>query len=184
MENLKNMQECLIELAEHQIYCNTDKVDTKELGEVIDMIKDLSEATYYWTITESMNQQAQEETMYYNPYDREGSHRMMPTKRGGGHDVPVQDGGYGDRRWMMRRYDDGRVSWPVEHKDPKEGRSGERRKMYMDSKMYSDKNKQMQELENYMHELSMDVTDMIQDASAEEKAMLQQKLNTLAAKIK
>ena len=29
-------------------------VDAKELGEAVDMIKDLSEAIYYCTITESM----------------------------------------------------------------------------------------------------------------------------------
>ena len=31
-------------------------VDTKEMGEVIDMIKDLEEAIYYCTITEAMNE--------------------------------------------------------------------------------------------------------------------------------
>jgi hypothetical protein len=42
----------------------------------------------------------------------------------------------------------------------------------------------MKELEQYMQELSSDLTEMISDASMEEKQMLQQKLNMLAAKIK
>ena len=35
---------------------NLDEVDTKELGEAIDMIKDLEEAMYYCTITKAMEQ--------------------------------------------------------------------------------------------------------------------------------
>jgi hypothetical protein len=54
MENLKKMKECLIGVAENQVYGNIDKVNAEELGEVMDMIKDLSEAVYYCTITESM----------------------------------------------------------------------------------------------------------------------------------
>jgi hypothetical protein len=42
----------------------------------------------------------------------------------------------------------------------------------------------MRELEAYMQELTTDITDMIQDASPEEKLMLQQKISTLATKIK
>lgn len=69
-------------------------------------------------------------------------------------------------------------------RDPKEGRSGERRKMYMEGKGMKDKTHQIKELEAYMQELSTDLTEMIQDASPEEKQMLQQKISTLATKIK
>ena len=37
--------------------------------------------------------------------------------------------------------------------------------------------------ENYMHELTEDITEMIQDASPEEKQLLQKKLSTLATKV-
>ena len=69
-------------------------------------------------------------------------------------------------------------------KDPHEGKSGQRRKMYMDGKGVKDKTKQMQELEAYMQELANDMTEMIQDASPEEKMLLQNKISALAAKIK
>ena len=69
-------------------------------------------------------------------------------------------------------------------RDPREGRSADRRRMYMESKeMHQGKEKQMHELESYMQELSGDITDMIHDASPEERQMLQQKLNQLANKI-
>lgn len=52
-EKLKWMKDCLICAAENQM-CDLEEVDTKELGEVIDMIKDLEEAIYYSTVTEAM----------------------------------------------------------------------------------------------------------------------------------
>jgi hypothetical protein len=42
----------------------------------------------------------------------------------------------------------------------------------------------MQELDAYMQELTTDLVEMIQDASPEEKQMLQQKISALATKIK
>ena len=53
LEVLKNIETRL----ENCVYNQTDnlqKVDTRELGEAIDMIKDMSEAIYYQTITQSM----------------------------------------------------------------------------------------------------------------------------------
>ena len=42
----------------------------------------------------------------------------------------------------------------------------------------------MKELDRYMTELTHDIAEMIQDASPEEKSLLQQKIATLATKIK
>jgi hypothetical protein len=47
------MEEQLIAEAEKQFEC-LEQVCTKELGEVIDMIKDLKEAIYYETVTKAM----------------------------------------------------------------------------------------------------------------------------------
>jgi hypothetical protein len=54
MERLKEIQEKLIDCAHCQVSEHMEEVDTCELGEVIDMIKDISEAMYYWTVTEAM----------------------------------------------------------------------------------------------------------------------------------
>ena len=54
MERLKAMKETLVSAAQSQMG-NLAATDTKELGEVIDMIKDIEEATYYCTIIKSMN---------------------------------------------------------------------------------------------------------------------------------
>jgi pantothenate kinase-related protein Tda10 len=69
-------------------------------------------------------------------------------------------------------------------RDEKEGHSYENRRMYMEAKeMKKDKATQMRELEKYMQELSQDITDMISDASSDEKAYLEKKITALAAKI-
>jgi predicted regulator of amino acid metabolism with ACT domain len=55
VEQLKNIKENLISCVHTQMG-NLANVDAKELGEVIDMIKDIEEAIYYCTITESMQE--------------------------------------------------------------------------------------------------------------------------------
>ena len=53
MEQLKSMKHQLTSIVQEQL-SNTQNVDTKELGEAVDMIKDLAEAIYYCTIIEAM----------------------------------------------------------------------------------------------------------------------------------
>ena len=69
-------------------------------------------------------------------------------------------------------------------RDRREGKSSMSRKNYMESKeMHQPKTTQMRELEKYLQELSSDIVEMIQDASPEEKAFMEQKISALAAKI-
>ena len=69
-------------------------------------------------------------------------------------------------------------------RDRREGKSPMSRKSYMESKeMHQPKTTQMRELEKYLQELSSDIVEMIQDASPEEKAFMEQKISALAAKI-
>lgn len=52
---LKEMKEKLMCAIECEM-CDLSRVNTAELGEAIDMVKDLEEAIYYCTITEAMNE--------------------------------------------------------------------------------------------------------------------------------
>lgn len=65
MERLKHIQHKLIELVEMEVNENLEAVDTCELGEVIDMIKDLSEAIYYYTVTEAMEEKSAKEDAHH-----------------------------------------------------------------------------------------------------------------------
>lgn len=74
-------------------------------------------------------------------------------------------------------------------RDYREGRSGQSRRSYMETKearpgnSTEDKQVKTKELEKYMNELASDITEMIAGASAEEKTMLKTKMQTLMQKI-
>ena len=69
-------------------------------------------------------------------------------------------------------------------KDTREGRSGERRRAYMEAKRaHEDKAVHLKELESYAHELMNDVLEMIQEATIEERTTLKRKLLDLSNKI-
>lgn len=165
MERLKMMKEQLMSAIQGELG-NLSQADTKELGEAIDMIKDLSEAIYYCTVTEAM-QGNEKHSSSYRDMDKDKGRMYYDGNGSRGYD-----------NWNNRYY-------PVEsYRDYNEGRSPMTRKTYMERKMHGgDKNTQMRELDKYMHELSQDLAEMIEGASPEEKQMLQQKLNTLATKV-
>ena len=68
MERLKHMKETLMCAVESQMY-NLEDVEAEELGEVVDMIKDLEEAMYYCSVVKAMeeSEKPQHETMHYSP---------------------------------------------------------------------------------------------------------------------
>ena len=68
-DRLKHMKETLMCAVEAQL-SDLGEVDTKELGEAIDMIKDLEEAIYYCTVTEAMTSpQKIEKRDHHQGYD-------------------------------------------------------------------------------------------------------------------
>lgn len=69
MERLKHIQYKLIELVEIEVEEHLDGVDACELGEVVDMIKDISEAIYYCTITAAMEDKSVKEVPPQHPVE-------------------------------------------------------------------------------------------------------------------
>ena len=69
MERLKSMKNTLMGCVEGQL-AHLDSVDAQELGEAVDMIKDLEEAMYYHTIRKSMEENAQDERKMDRQYGR------------------------------------------------------------------------------------------------------------------
>lgn len=174
---LEHMKETLMHAVEMQL-CDLSEVDTKELGEAIDMIKDLEEAIYYCTVIEAMkksewdDEEEHTERMYYDGKRYKTPHDEWEYLEGRGHKTP----------WHENEYDD--EEGQEKHRDEREGRSPTSRRMYMEAKeMKKDKASQLRELEKYMQELSQDITEMITDASPEEKQYLEKKITTLAGKI-
>lgn len=191
MERLKAMKESLVSCVQAQICGGLKDVNAKELGEAVDMIKDLEEAMYYCTIIEAMEESEEtkeknghhQHQMYYPyryPYyrDMDKDYRKMY--------YPYDEMYYGESRvhpegGHIEKYN----RYPVEMRDHREGRSPIMRKSYMESKeLHKDTKVKMQELEKYMQELTQDIVEMIEGATPEEKQILQQKLATLTSKIK
>ena len=177
MHRLYDMKNCLISAAQSQMG-NLQDCNAEELGEVIDMIKDLEEAIYYCTITKAMNDKEENNPSQYRMYYKER----------GGHDYDNSSSYINYPR--IDKYNDKcnepyrEREFPLEMRDAREGRSPVRRRMYMESKeLHKDKVTAMKELEEYMQELSSDICEMIEDASPEEKQLLQKKIIALSNKI-
>ena len=171
IEKLKSIQECLASAAEAQVY-DLENVDAQELGEVIDIIKDIEETIYYCTVTKAMKEGVENhepEVMYYGGYRKE--HPSWKEKE-------VEDKTWDNNTIYMEK------EYPHAFEDPREGKSYRSRRMYMESKeSKQDKTIQMRELEKYLQELAQDITEMIEDASAEERQYLSKKISSLATKV-
>lgn len=224
-EELKKMKDQLVTCVQGQLG-DIAKADAHELGEAVDMIKDLAEAIYYCTITQSMEKAEEEKPSevnninYYttpvyqkmspeywppDPYkdtDRDRGYMYYPGGGNGGNGNGSRGGSNGGNsdgsgnsgtgmgtRGSVNYYP---MALPYEMKpdeypmrrDPREGKAAMRRRMYMEGKEnHSDTTSQLHELEAYLQELSSDITEMIKDASPEEKATLHQKMTTLASKL-
>lgn len=194
MDRLKHMKESLFNRIDAEIARGLDNVDTKELGEAIDMVKDLSEAMYYCSIVEAMEEREEESKIMekhysqtmgkYPPYQMSEGYNNGGRMNYDGNRMMYYDGnsnnGGGSRGYS------GWATYPqMEMRDYREGKSPITRRNYMESKeLKHDKTKQMQELDKYVQELTEDVLEMIHDATPEEKLSLSQKMTALANKIR
>lgn len=89
MHRLKEFMEKLEECAKCEFDKGIQNVDTKEMGEVIDMIKDCTEAMYYYSIVEAMKESEYGEDYdwegrkHYRGQRRDSKGRFMSGRRGG-----------------------------------------------------------------------------------------------------
>lgn len=226
IKNIHSIIERLSECVKCEVDKGIDQVDTKEMGEVADIIKDLCEAEYYAKISKAMDEaEYGEDYDYMGAYDeheRKGYRGQPRDSRGRYmsrrsytepmmmHD-DMREKDYMDGRMYYggstggntsnmggassgmsggssntgsRGYSEGGQMSSRMQRDGREGRSGESRRGYMESKETGkDKSEKMHELETYMKDLSEDVTEMIGGMSPEEKALMKNKMQTLMTKI-
>lgn len=71
IERIHQMLECLTAKAASELENGIENIDTKEFGEVVDMIKDLNEAEYKAVIVKSMKKADEEEEEYNKELLRE-----------------------------------------------------------------------------------------------------------------
>ena len=207
IERMHKMIECLTEKALCELEKGTENVDTCEMGQVVDMIKDLNEAEYKAVIVKAMKKADEEKEEYDKMLLRE-------LKEEYGEDA-------GRRFYDHYRYSDGRFapkghgtyrgySEPYYHMTPEMYRDMDRdthgrmyytetgmnesgydraKRNYTDTKEMhrgntpEDKKAKMQELERYAKSLTEDVVEMVSDMSDEEKNLLRTKMQILMQKI-
>lgn len=163
-ERLKHIKENIMSAIEGQV-CNIQEADCEELGEAIDMLKDLEEALYFCTITEAMEKTKKQpdnggrqnghqqymyysEPYYYNGYSNPGaSGYMMYAQDNRGSSGENSSSSSGNNSSSSSYYQE-----PMMIRDYREGRSPMSRKMYLEAKEHKGDNKtsQLKELERYM----------------------------------
>lgn len=236
------MVEKLTKCAEMEFEKGIENVNTKEMGEVVDIIKDLCEAEYYAKISKAMDESEYgEEYDEYGPMEdgRRGYRGQARSKTSGrymsrgdgrrsnrgrrGYDEPMGDyemtpemyrmyspeyyrdmdrmdgkmyysggssssgnmssqgGSMGGSQDGSRGYSDGR--------DSREGRSGQSRKSYIESKEMhksntpEDKEAKRKELDKWINDVTADIKELVGDMSNEEKTVLKAKIQSLHSSI-
>lgn len=216
IKRIHDMVEKLTKCTEMELEKGIENVDTEEMGEVVDMIKDLCEAEYYAKVSKAMDE-----------HDFDNAEEIMDEGRRGYRGQPRDSRG----RYMRRGYDemmympemyrdmdlmDGKMYYTSANRsqgsqgqsnggssmgsshsgsmgysdgmmrDSREGRSGQSRKGYVETKEMhkgnseEDKMAKKRELDKWMNDIGSDVKELVHDMTPEEKTMAKTKLTNLA----
>lgn len=211
IERIHKMIECLTEKALCELDKGIENVNTEEMGEAVDMIKDLCEAEYKAVIVKSMKKADEEEEEYNkellralkDEYGEEGGRRyydeyryangrFAPKGRGTrrGYEEPPYYHMYPDRD-MDREYGRMYYTEPTTGSNMRmtESSYDRAKRNYTETKemhkgnTQEDKEHKMKSLDSYAKELTSDITGMVADMTAEEKNLLRNKLSNLVSKI-
>ena len=195
------MIEKLSECAKCELDKGIESIDTKEMGEVAEIIKELCEAEYYAKVSKAMDEHDfdnAEEIMdegrrgyrgqprdSRGRYMRRGYQKMMPEYY---RDMDMDDGrmyytsgssSMGSSSGNSMGYNDGM-------RDMREGRNGQSRRGYVETKEMhkgnseEDKMAKKRELDKWMNDIGSDVKELVHDMTPEEKTMAKTKLTNLA----
>ena len=206
------MIECLTEKALGELDKGVENVNTEEMGEAVDMIKDLCEAEYKAVIVKSMKKADEEEEEYNkellralkDEYGEEGGRRHYDEYRykTTGRYAPKGKGTYVGRRGyeeppymhMYPERDMDREYGRMYYTEPTATHTSESgydraKRMYTETKEMhkantpEDKEHKMKALDGYIKELGGDITQLIGDMTAEERNLMRTKLSTLVSKL-
>ena len=210
VKNIHSMIEKLSECTKCELDKGIESIDTKEMGEVAEIIKELCEAEYYAKVSKAMDE-----------HDFDNAEEIMDEGRRGYRGQPRDSRG----RYMRRGYqkmipeyyrdmdmDDGRmyytsgsssmggsqggssmgsssgssIGYSNGMRDMREGRSGQSRRGYVETKEMhkgnseEDKMAKKRELDKWMNDIGSDVKELVHDMTPEEKTMAKTKLTNLA----
>lgn len=192
------MIEKLSECAKSEMESGIENVDTCEMGKVVDMMKDLSEAMYYRTLTKAMDESTSEETI--EMFERYGDGRRFYDKYryADGRFAPKGRGtrrGYEEQPYYHMNPDMYREHEPeywrdMDRKDGKmyytepitmESRYDKAKRMYTETKAkhnsgsVEDKQLTLKEGEKMINVIIDELMEMVSDATPEMKNMIKTK---------
>lgn len=200
------MIEKLAECAEKQFDNGIESVDTAEMGQVTDMLKDLAEAMYYRTLTKAMDDSDPEEIMemferygdggrrYYDHY-RYADGRFAPkghgTYRKGyeetpyWHMTPEDYHSWENKPEAERRRDLDRMQGRMFFSEPvSEGKYEHARRNYTETKhTKNEEESNMRGLEMLLNVVDEDIKEFMPSMSQAERAMTKSKLSTWAQRL-
>lgn len=190
MHRLEMMKDQLISAVQGQLNC-LDKADPKELGEAIDMIKDLDEAIYYCSVVKAMDEKEKNGEYVHATYPAQSQYMKPEHYRDMdkiyGKMYYTEPRMYDNPRYDQRiMYDEGyKPSQEGNYRDSREGKSYIGRRNYMEAKeLHQENQKTMKELEHYLKDLSEDIVEMLEHATVEEKQMVKTKMSNILTSIK
>lgn len=212
IERIHKMIECLTEKTLGELDKGIENVNTEEMSEAVDMIKDLCEAEYKAVIVKSMKKADEEEEEYNkellralkDEYGEEGGRRYYDEYRykTTGRYAPKGKGTYVGRRGyeeppymhMYPERDMDREYGRMYYTEPTATHTSESgydraKRMYTETKEMhkantpEDKEHKMKALDGYIKELGGDITQLIGDMTAEERNLMRTKLSTLVSKL-
>lgn len=213
-EKIKEIKECLVDKIKEEISMKgLACVSTEELGQAVDMVKDLAEteekcleAIYYQKVVEAMeNEQPRyDDYMGYNP-NRYRSGRYAPKGMGTrrmGYDDPYSPEWYDpsqDPEWMnnMMGYNDGRRGSSntsgnlMDHERMQEPRYGKAyneylkmRRHYTETKSQDDRKEMDVHAEEHMNDTITTMRDIWKDADPTLRKRMYENLSKLVAEMK
>lgn len=179
MESLKKICGHLEDCVLGELGKDKSQIDAKELGEVVDAIKDIKMAIYYASITEAM-----EDAEYGKDYDENGKLYYSGRRRDSRGRYMYTDAVEPEYHMSPEQYKND----TPEHMRDMDRRMGRmyytapnmrHMKRYYEHKGVADEGKKVQSLEEDMREISDEITGMVTEMSNAEKTVLRTKLQNL-----
>lgn len=195
LNNITEIKDQLVEWSKEEIGKGREMACTEELGEVVDMIKDLAEAEekcwkacYYKSIVEAMKEAKEEEERYgYNPHRSATTGRytsgyiMDETMHPDREMMPHMAQGYtpsgrGNRSQSGTRMS-GRYGYHYDMYD-------DARRNYHETKDYGEKTKMNEHAKKHLEETVDTLEDIYREADPELKARIKKDITKLSEEMK
>lgn len=168
---MNDLESCLLSMLETEVEKGLENVSAEEMGEVVDMLKDLGEAKYYYSVVMAMEDAS--EPMGYRRY---ANGRFAPSGRGKMGYEPMEPH---EGRMMDDGMDMGRRDYGGAY-----GRYQAARMGYNDHATAENRRMMEQTADEHMREFEDSIRDMWEDADQRQRNKMKAALVSMANSLK